>query len=105
MTDAIVTSYWSIDKFVSVSWILLDLLNSSCPRALQRDNIGLARKQGFVLQVFNGKPCRLVDKSADVEEVVVLVDDRDAAVIAHKMVFIVCESCLYKSVLGPSVVN
>lgn len=54
---------------------------------------------------FHRKPRWLIDKTAFVEEVIVLVDDRDAAVIAHGMVLIPGQFGLYKPVLGPSVAD
>lgn len=104
MTNDMV-SYRGVDEFISFSRILIDLLDSSGPRALQRHNIGLARKYGLILQVFHSKSCWLVDKTAYVKKIIALVDDRNCAVIAHEMILIPGQFRLYKSVLCPLVAD
>ena len=51
--DRSVVSYGSINELVSVSRILMNLLDSSCSRALDGYHGGLTREQGFVLQVLH----------------------------------------------------
>lgn len=98
-------SYWSIDKLVTVSWILLDLFNSSCPRTLQGYDIALPRKQVLILQILHRQPHWLVDKTANIKKVIVLNNGWNASMIAYKVIFIVCESRLNKAILSPSVAD
>lgn len=74
-----------INKFVSISGIKSDLLNSSSPRALDCNNIALSREKILILEVFQGKPFRVVDESADIKEIGIFINFRYPSVISNEM--------------------
>lgn len=41
----------SVDQLVAFAWVLVDLLDSASAGALQRDDVGLAREERFILEV------------------------------------------------------
>jgi hypothetical protein len=75
-----------VDELVAVAGVLRDLLDAAGAAALEGDDGGLAREEGFVLEGGEGDFLGGVDVAFDFEEVFAWVDFGDAAVVADEEV-------------------
>lgn len=82
------------------TWVFLYLLKPAGAGALYGYHCCLTWEQIFVLQILQGQSLRTVDHATDLQRIVVLVYDRNAAVVADKMVLISGERRLDKAILG-----
>ena len=95
-----------IDEFISITRILMDLLNPSGPRTLDRHNSTLPFEKGLVLQLLESDLFGAIDHSSDLKEVSLLVNVWNATMISDEVIFVCCdwsfdETVLYQLLVCP----
>ncbi len=75
------------------------LLDSASPRALYSHHCCLSRKQFLILQVLQSQFLGLIDHPTDLQEVLILINDWDATVIADEVIFVPREGRLDEAIL------
>ena len=75
---------WSVDHFVALTGIFVDLLDASSPATLDGDHVRLTGKQVFVLQVGHLEGRRSCHEPVKEKGEISFGDLRDPAMIAYK---------------------
>lgn len=79
----------------------MNLLDSSRSRTLDRHYIALSREDTLVLQLLHRDSLWAIDQSFDVEEIRILVDLRNPAVISDEVIFVSGDWSGNESILYP----
>lgn len=87
VTDGTLTP-WGIEKLVSVTRVLSDLLEAASACALKGDDVGAVLKEFWVLEVSHGELHGVVHETIEFEIEGGLIDFGDAAVVADEEVCI-----------------
>lgn len=89
----------SIDQFITIPRVQLNLLDAPCACALQSDDGGLPFEQPFILQFRESDGARFLHETFDFERIRGRVDFRNATMVADEEVSVVGKSCLYEAFL------
>jgi len=79
-----------IDHLVSLSSVLVNLLNTSGSTALNRDSLLHARKYLLVFQLRESELLWFLDQTIEFKKIIFCTDIRDASVIAHEVQRVRC---------------
>jgi hypothetical protein len=77
---------WSVDQFIAISSILVDLFNATSARALKSDGLCRARENRLILQFFERNPLWVIHKAFDVEKESIIINLWYATMVANEVI-------------------